>query len=110
MINYKEILEAKKKTARELKKILESSDFGYTEAGGNGRCKIKGKNLIVYNSYWAGSQRHLDNLIKSWSPKGSNYEYFKEEGFDIKIINSGSEPKSKIYKGEPSVWVELSVT
>ncbi len=107
MKTFKELLEkTKKKGARDLKKILESSDFGYTESGGNGRVKIKGKTIIIYDGFWADSERYLKNLIKSWQG-GENYKYFSDEGFNFKIIDSGVEYKCKAYKGEPAVYVTL---
>ena len=94
-----------------LKKTLESSDFGFTEKGGNGRVKSKGKNLVVYDSFFYGEREALKRLVKNWSPGGHHYEYFTEEyNLKIKIVKSGSEFQSKMFKGDGAVWVELEVS
>jgi hypothetical protein len=115
MKTYKELLtEAKGKTAKDLKKELESSDWGYTEAGGNGRVKMKGKNIIIYDSYYYGGDKALKNHITKWSPGGENAAFFEKDGYTFKVINSGSNVTSTVYKSKASggggdVWVELEI-
>ncbi|MCK5536169.1 MAG: hypothetical protein KAI79_05035, partial [Bacteroidales bacterium] len=48
---------------------------------------VKGE-LEVVNPFWAGSQRALDSLIDEWSPKGTYFEYFKDEhDVELKITS-----------------------
>jgi hypothetical protein len=49
----------------------------------------------------------MKSLIKSWSKGGSDEDYFQDQGYNIKVVSSGSEFKSKMYDGKGSVWVEL---
>ena len=94
-----------------LKKELEGPDFGFTEQGGNGRVKKNGKNLVIYDSFYYGENEALKNHIKKWSPGGTYAKYFDDEhGWKIKVVKSGSELKSKVYKNKlGAVWVEVEV-
>ena len=113
MKTFKEFMTESKNRAKELKKILEGPDFGMTTSGsgGNGVVKSKGGNIIVYDSFFAGSDRALQKIKSAWSPKGHYYEYFaKEHNMVIKIVGEDIAISSKIFKGSLGhVAVELSV-
>jgi hypothetical protein len=61
MKTFKEILEAKVNKTMLLKKTLEGPDFGYTDKGGNGRVKKKGKNLFIYDGFYYGEREAVEN-------------------------------------------------
>lgn len=108
----KVLSEAKKPNmAMLLKKTLEGPDFGYTDKGGNGLVKKKGKNLFVYDGFFYGEENAIKQLKKAWSPGGHDYEYFKDEyGMEIKVVGTGSDFHSKLFgKNLGACWVELEV-
>ena len=91
-----------------LKKELESPDWGYTIKGGNGLVKKKGKNLMVYDSYYIGSDEALKRHVRGWSKGGEYEKYFGEQGYTIKVKSSGINMKSKHFSAG-DVYVELEV-
>jgi len=100
-----------------LKKELESNDWGFSIRGGNGLVKKKGKNLLIYDSYYYGGSDALKSHIKKWSLGGEYPKYFLENGgYYIKLVNSGQNLNSKVFKSGRSgseggdVWVEIEVT
>jgi hypothetical protein len=100
-----------KAAAKELKTILESSDFGYTEAGGNGRVKANADGtLTVFNGFYYGERQARENLKADWSPGGHNADYFAGTGYDVKVLGTDSELKSKVIKNGGHVSVTLAVT
>jgi hypothetical protein len=103
-----------KAAAKELKSILESADFGYTEAGGNGRVKANADGtLTVYDSFYYGQDEAMTRHKAAWNPGGHNADYFKEQGFDVKVIGTDSELRSKVFGKKENaghVAVTLAVT
>ena len=95
----REILqEAKKMSVSDIAKILKNEeDWGdqgvYIKV-------IKGE-LEVLNPFWAGSERALNSLKDEWSPRGTYYEYFKDE-YDVEFKITSEEimmiPKGARYK------------
>ncbi len=100
-----------KKPASVLVDTLKSDDFGFTEAGGNGRVKKSGKNVLVYDSFYYGGDEILEKLTKHWSEGGTYSNYFKEEfGITVKVVATGSDFHSKVFgKNLGAAWVELEV-
>jgi hypothetical protein len=104
------------KAAKELKRILESPDFGFTEAGGNGRVKSNPDGTItVYDGFYYGEDEARQRHIEKWSENGSYGKYFKDEGYNIKVVGSDSNHESKVFKRVGStrggdVSVTLAVT
>jgi hypothetical protein len=106
-----------KRSALAVQAALRSSDFGYTEAGGNGRTAVDpGGNLTVYDSYYYGGNDRHDSLKKRWSPDGDMHNWFAEQGYDIRVTGSGKNTTSKVFKtprGSSTkggdVWVTLAV-
>jgi len=109
-----DILTEAKSPAAEIKAELESDEFGMTEKGGNGRVKLKGSTLTVYNSFFFGGKDALDAIVKMWSPNGTYYNYFKEKGFEIKVIGKDKEDISKVFNVKSGrlghVSVDLEIT
>jgi hypothetical protein len=103
-----------KAAAKELKTILESADFGYTAAGGNGRVKANADGtLTVYDSFYYGQDEAMTRHKAAWSPGGHNADYFAGEGFDVKILGTDSELRSKVFGKKENaghVAVTLAVT
>lgn len=60
------------------------------------RVFTKGKNFIFADTFFYNEKEALDQLIKSWSPGGHYYDYFKDEyGVEIEIIATFSDFKAK---------------
>ena len=112
-IKFKKYLYENQKSNKtmELKKDLESSNFGYTKKAGNGIVKKKGKNLVIYNSFFYDEKKAIKSLENDWSAGGSYYDYFKEEyGVEIKVVKSGADFNSNVFgKNTGAVWVEIEV-
>jgi hypothetical protein len=78
------------------------------------RVFTKGNNFIFADTFYYGQQQALDNLVKSWSPGGRYYEYFKNDyGIEIEIVAKYSDfkAKGKFKKLTPDgvVYVELAI-
>jgi hypothetical protein len=78
------------------------------------RVFTKGQNFIFADTFYYGQQKALDDLVKSWSPGGSYYEYFKDNyGIEIEIIAKYSDFKAKgkfkKLTDDGVVYVELSI-
>ena len=103
-----------KAAAKELKSILESADFGMTEAGGNGRVKANADGtLTVYDSFFYGQNEAMDRHKAAWSPGGHNADYFAEQGFDVKVTGTDTELRSKVFGKKANlghVAVTIAVT
>ncbi len=60
------------------------------------RVFTKDKNFIFADTFFYNEKEALDKLIKSWSPGGHYYDYFKDEyGIEIEIIATFSDFKAK---------------
>ena len=78
------------------------------------RVFTKGNNFIFADTFYYGQQKALDNLIKSWSPGGNYYEYFKDNyGVELEVVASFSDLKAKgkfkKLTDDGVVYVELAI-
>jgi hypothetical protein len=78
------------------------------------RVFTKGQNFIFADTFYYGQQQALDDLVKSWSPGGRYYEYFKNDyGVEIEIIAKYSDLKAKgrfkKLTDDGVVYVELAI-
>jgi hypothetical protein len=115
------------KTYRELKeslnesKIKKGSDIvkimsNPIEWGSDMKDRVftKGNNFIFADTFYYGQQKALDDLIKSWSPGGNYYEYFKDNyGIELEVVASFSDFKAKgkfkKLTDDGVVYVELAI-
>ena len=76
----REIVEAKF-TVKDIVKLFKNED----DWGDQGMyTKVISGELEVLNPFWVGSERALKSLKDEWSPKGTYYEYFKDE-YDVEL-------------------------
>jgi hypothetical protein len=78
------------------------------------RVFTKGNNFIFADTFYYGQQKALDNLVKSWSPGGDYYEYFKDNyGIELEVVASFSDFKAKgkfkKLTDDGVVYVELAI-
>lgn len=84
-------LTEQKMSPTQVVKILRSSDFGYTESGGNGEALRKGNDIIIRDSWFYDGDKKLKQMKDNWSPGGFMHDYFKKEhGVGFKIIAARS--------------------
>ena len=104
--------EAKKLKASDIVKIMKDpEDWG---ADGKDKVYTKGSNFVYIDSFYFTGDKALKELIKEWSPKGSYYQYFKDEyGCNLKIVDSFIEAKAtgkhKKLSKDGIIGVELKV-
>jgi hypothetical protein len=106
-----------KRSALAILSELRSADFGYTEAGGNGRTAVDpGGNLTIYDGYFYGGDERQASLKARWTPGGDMHNWFAEKGYDIRMTGSGKNLKSRVFRptrGSSThggdVWVTLAV-
>lgn len=101
-----------KLTVQKLRKIFMNADDWGEDM--HLRTYVEGGRLIFLDSYWAGGDKALDSLVKSWKPGGSYYDYFKKTyGAHIQVVNSFQEIKAtgrhKKFTKDGVVGVELKV-
>jgi len=104
--------EAKKLKASDIVKMMKDPE----DWGSDGKDKVytKGSNFVYIDSFHFTGDKALKNLVSEWSPKGSYYQYFKDEyGCDLKIVDSFIEPKAtgkhKKLSKDGIVGVEIKV-
>ena len=107
-----ELEEAKKLKASDIVKMMKDpEDWG---ADGKDKVYTKGSNFVYIDSFYFTGDKALKELIKEWSPKGSYYQYFKDEyGCNLKIVDSFIEAKAtgkhKKLSKDGIIGVELKV-
>lgn len=105
------ITEAKKFNAKaalaKIVKELKSSDFGMTEAGGNGIALSKGGNLVVRDGFFYFDQKHFDRFEDAWvNPKGHDAVYFGEKyGVKFKLVDKSMSRTKKLFKSDTTPGV-----
>jgi hypothetical protein len=71
---------AKIKNLAGLVKVLQSSDFGMSKAGGNGYAMNKGGKLVVHDPFWISPKGpELERKRNDWLEGGTYYNYFRDE-------------------------------
>ena len=104
--------EAKIKKGSDIVKIMSNP----AEWGSDMKDRVftKGNNFIFADTFYYGQQKALDDLIKSWSPGGHYYEYFKDNyGIEVEVVASFSDFKAKgkfkKLTDDGVVYVELAI-
>jgi len=109
------IKEAKKPISiADIVKILRSSDFGYTAAGGSGDVSSKGNTLIIKTSFFYGAHRALQSLKNDWSGNGFMAKYFRDtHNVDFDIVREKTELAGGTMYGKKAkdgvVTIELQI-
>jgi hypothetical protein len=63
-----------------LVKVLQSSDFGMSKAGGNGYAMNKGGKLVLHDPFWISPRGpELERKRNDWLEGGTYYNYFRDE-------------------------------
>lgn len=101
-------------TARDIKKEFNNvSDWG---PDFKNRVRVVGKNLEVVDSFWAGSEKAMENLKRDWiDDRGAYSKYFLDE-FKIKFtlvdefVQVKAEPRYKKFTKDGVVGIVLKIT
>jgi hypothetical protein len=104
LLNEKKVMSAK-----DVVKILRSSDFGMTEAGGNGYAYAKGNTLVIHDPYYyMPTNAQLNSKLMSWSPGGTHFDYFQQE-YGVTFENVKVRTVADQKKYGPGGYVEITM-
>jgi hypothetical protein len=99
--------------AKQVKALFDNQDDWGTEM--KLQTMVKGKHLVVVDSFWVGAERHLDMLALDWTAEeGSMAAFLKEHyGVAFRVVDSfvqmNAQGRWKKFTDNGVVGVELEL-
>jgi hypothetical protein len=99
--------------AKQVKALFDNQDDWGTEM--KLQTMVKGKHLVVVDSFWAGSDRHLETLVRDWATDNGTMAKFMQEqhGVAFRVVDSfvqmNAQGRWKKFTNNGVVGVELEL-